>query len=733
MPYKAKFGHLLIVPDENDHNTTAIYIADPTPLEEKNFGTVFSIVDIESKDPKNEQIIATLNEELVQNYYRSCDLEVEMAFENTLHLVNRKMQEIVSEVGEDWLKKFNIAIGVIKNQELHFTSIGNIFILLTQNNQIIKLNDSRSTITNPLKIFSNILSGKLTANDSVIFCTETILDYLSQEKIKKILIENDPTEAVRYIENVLQENSNAANFGSLIIKLLHDEVKVAEPMTVDSINHEKLVQETDSMHNLVSQQSKTEELLSPSLWPSLKKNLKKWKQNVTPDNISSSADSKGIEKTMAPNIAITILKKIGLLLKKLGEYLMTAIIWIVKNISKLFQRDDGSPTRFNGHSQAGRGILARIINWFKGLSTPRKAFFILLIVIVALFLESVLWQGKKQDNKVEKDKIQAVITEANNKLGEADSKLIMNDYTGARTLVTAVAELLKTVPADQVTDQTNKIRDIEDKVNLVNRITDPQLVANFASAGDNVSVFKIALISKNIFAFNQNNASVYNYNLETNEGGTVISSTDDNKIIAADKDSVGTVLLSFEDQSFQQFNPVLEKLSDVTVELPTEDTAINDFNVFGTSRLYVLDPKNNQVYKVSKTDDNYTGGKNWMTDSDIDLRNAVSMAVESAIFVLNDSGEIIRLYGGTQDKTWVADELSPNLERATKIFTDENVNNLYVLDPANRRLVVLDKNGKLTAQYTSDKWSDLKDMVIDETNKTAYLLSGAEVFQVELK
>ena len=55
---------------------------------------------------------------------------------------------------------------------------------------------------------------------------------------------------------------------------------------------------------------------------------------------------------------------------------------------------------------------------------------------------------------------------------------------------------------------------------------------------------------------------------------------------------------------------------------------------------------------------------------------------------------------------------------------------LYVLDPGSKRIVILTKEGVMVNQYTSEKFTDLRDIAIDETNQKAYLLSGKKIYGI---
>ena len=747
MPISAKLSQLLITPEENEKSVTSVYISEPTPLEEKNLGTVFSIINIESQDTTAQEVINLINEEITQNYYRSSDLEIEIAFENTLHLLNKKLQKVTAELGEEWIKDLNIVVAVLKDKNLYFTQTGAINILLAQKNKVIKLDEDKYTTPNPLKILSNIASGQLTNSSAVIFCTESILDYLSQEKIKKTISENDPPEAARYLQELLHENSNATNFAAIIIKILPSEAVVenATKTPQERIEKSSFVEEQkkDSMDKLISKEVTTDELLSPSIWPRVKKNVQEWKDKMAPVKIKQPESEKTTEaaevkKESVPEIgqeknkALDISKKILVILKNLGIQILNGLAWLFRFIIDLFKQPKQYSSKFSSIPNKAESKVAKSINWFKGLSTPAKAFIVLFIIIIFVFSQSIIRQGKKQEQWQETQQYEQAMSDINNKLGEAETKIIMNDFAGSRTLVNEVVKLKGAIPEDskiweeQGADANSKLQSILDQVNYINRLPEPTSVATYSA-----SVDKIAAISTNIFAFDQNNNSVYRYDLEASEATTSVADETTNKFRAITKDSAATVLAVLEDQTFYQFNPVLEKLSETSIEFPNQDTGITDLKTFGT-RLYTLDTKNNQIFKSTQSGDEYSEAEAWLVDENVNVNNGRSFAIDGAIFLLKDEGKVIRLFGGEKDGEWGLEELQPNLAGATKIYTDENTANLYILDPAEKRVVIYDKEGTLQEQYTSDKWGDLKDLVVEENNSRMYLLNGSEVFEVDL-
>lgn len=739
-----KFSQLLITPVENETHTTHIYVAEPTPLEEKNFGSIFSIINIESKDEANSEVINLINEEITQNYYRSTDLEIETAFENTLNLLNRKLQKAMAELGEEWIKKLNICIGVIKDKELHFSQTGNINILLAQKNQIVKLSDNVKYQTkNPLKILANISSGQLILHSAIIFCTESILDYISQEKIRKTIRENNPTDAARMLEDILQENGNTTNFAAILIKLLPEtspanvEQPIAEKLEHTNLNGPETVSE-DSMTKLKHQESKTTELLSPSLWPGLKKNLKQFSEKIKPIKINKTESEDDLNLKNPSSPVIIFLKKILLIIKNLSLRALSGLMVLLRKFIGLFKQPRKYSSTFNTLPNKAGGVVAKSVNWFKQLSTPRKAFIVLFIVILFVFSQSIIRQGEKQDSYKEETQYATSLTTATNKIGEAETKILMSDYASARILIKDATDQLNSIPKNTDTWKKNgdaalaKIQTISDQVNYIQRINEPKSVANYSSLGNNIAPNKLSLISKTAFAFDANKNSVYSYNLDKNEAKVSINQDEENKkFIAITKDSAATILTVLSNQNIVQFNPVLEKLSKITIDFNNQDTNIVDLDYFA-SKLYTLDIKNNQIFKNAKSGDNYGSSEEWINDSNVDIKDAKSFAIDGSVYILKDKGVVIKLFGGKLVADWALETSTPGLDGATKLFTDDTTDNIYILNPAQKLVAVFDKEGKLKNQYLSDKWSNLKDLYVDEANKKLYVLNGTEVFEVEL-
>lgn len=120
------------------------------------------------------------------------------------------------------------------------------------------------------------------------------------------------------------------------------------------------------------------------------------------------------------------------------------------------------------------------------------------------------------------------------------------------------------------------------------------------------------------------------------------------------------------------------------------------------------------------------------SSSDLRLRNALSLAIDGSLWILDKNGAIHRYWGGSWHGT-LDTTLWPKLSKPTKIFTLNRLPHLYILDPPEKRIVILDKQGNIVKQYRSERFDNLKDFSVSDDGKTIYLLNGRELYQIPVE
>lgn len=159
---------------------------------------------------------------------------------------------------------------------------------------------------------------------------------------------------------------------------------------------------------------------------------------------------------------------------------------------------------------------------------------------------------------------------------------------------------------------------------------------------------------------------------------------------------------------------------------------IQDAVGFG-GNLYLLDKTvKGQIWKYLGVEAGLSGKRSYLKGESYDLSEAVSMAIDGSVWVLFSDGTIAKYVQGVKD-VFVVAGLDKAFDEPVKIFTSPEAESVYILDRKNTRVVVIAKNGEYKAQYVWPGIAGVKDLIVSETQKKIFLLTGEKIFTVELK
>ncbi len=147
--------------------------------------------------------------------------------------------------------------------------------------------------------------------------------------------------------------------------------------------------------------------------------------------------------------------------------------------------------------------------------------------------------------------------------------------------------------------------------------------------------------------------------------------------------------------------------------------------------LYVLDKKQNQILKFVQTDSGFSK-TNYFSSASPDFSKAVSMAIDSSIYVLSSDGAIAKYTKGNAENFSLTG-LDKPLLNPTGVFTNAGDDNIYILDNGNSRIVVFDKTGNYKNQYQATIIKSAKDFEVLEKDKKIFVLSNGKAYQIDLK
>ena len=77
-----------------------------------------------------------------------------------------------------------------------------------------------------------------------------------------------------------------------------------------------------------------------------------------------------------------------------------------------------------------------------------------------------------------------------------------------------------------------------------------------------------------------------------------------------------------------------------------------------------------------------------------------------------------------------------DLSTVNQIYTGLELDHLYILDSENSRVIMVQKmqsgNGLYRRQLVFEEFPDIKDIYVNKSEDKIYLLTGKEIYQVDL-
>lgn len=756
---KIELSPFLLQQPRPEREIVSLLIAHPTPPEEQRLGQLFMVIRVSPSSETTRALVEMLEREGRALYYQQLESNVELAFESMLKKLNELLSDFLEYSSAEWLDDFHAVIGVIKGQDLFFAHVGRLYVLLVHHQRILNVLETAKgveTRINPLKIFSQTISGQLFENDTLIVGTTSILDYLSLDRLRAVAQSTAPSQAALALENLLAPNVAATGFGALLIRLAPETIRQTSDFSAMQTGGYTTSTSQSSMDQLVSREHQTRDLLSPSLWSQAWKYLSgaieriklvfsslglrpragRRQPSQTIQYYTSMRESwKPARRTEYPSrflyVVGTLLSGLQLIFSALGKALRF-LISLISGRRNLKQRLEHLPA--NATTAASKRIIM-----FQRLTRQRKIILIVAILVIFIFAQSVIWISQRGEKQKQQDTYVNALTQARVKQEEAEAALLYGDEDNARNLLKQAEDSIGQIPAktqekkykSEIAGFRTKIEALYTRTKHINQI-DPKEVAKVTLESDDSSLGGLlGFAGESIVSYSGQKPNVYQTSLEEAKTTAVsYKETGEKSVLLSVQTSARFGLLMLSDNSLVQYDLQTNALASVPIEYENQDRTIVSYSVYA-DRLYCLDVKNNQIFRHVKAGQGFTKGKSWLTDGS-DVTNGVSVVVDGSVYVLRSNGELSKFFQGKLDASFGLKPIEPALERPAKVWTAEGVDYFYILDPGQKRLLVYTKKGRLKNQYVSDKFDQLKDMVILPKDKKAYVLNGTTVYQIDL-
>jgi hypothetical protein len=407
--FKERYNNLNIYNPAKSKLFSGSYVIAPQNPDHDKFGRLYIILELALDNSLAAKISEIIIEVLQKEYYRLNDLfreeHILANFEKALNKTNQALSTLASEGYTDWIDNTHIAVAVIKNNKIHFALTGNPRIFLVRGNNFISINqEAENKKPSPMKTFTNITSGTLMSDDILFLATPNLLNFISEEKAKKLIL-NNKSDVIEYLKHEVPM-TDEHSFSAMAINIEKDTVLAGSSLPKTNGNPQKI--EFPNLNNIDSHSNQK---------PSIESNDTK-PQTTEPGHVSKS------------NSAKKILGKA----KGLGG----AVISRAKNI-KLKNRESHSgtvkPRNVKNIKGSIKDLPKTVAAKFKQLPKSSQILLILSLVLAILFTGSLvlLKQRKQEINKLSQHEI--LLNSALQKEQGAKNALIYKDRDKAKELL----------------------------------------------------------------------------------------------------------------------------------------------------------------------------------------------------------------------------------------------------------------------------------------------------------
>lgn len=687
------------------------------PIPERE-GYVFAIIAVEKQKPTDPTPLPVIEHHLEDFTERFAnEAHPQRQFEIFLNALNTDLAEHVRRGA--WstpINQFHAVVGVVCEEHMFLSGTGDVSALFlhrkpsSQRYQVFNLARSIQTeqaLPTWEKPFAVVLDGDMHTGDVLCLSNQDLVRTIDQEELNTLLASLPPKSAVAKIRQYFPASTNLS---LVIIKGDANEALPSTSSTATPVSHA-------SIEDLEQMQQKTDDLLGESTSPLATLTASR-KKTSSPSRTAQDS----IRATRPPSTAVRIgsasVRMIG-----------SAVAGIGHLIIKPFTRDRSVAMP----SMKARPNIKKPKAWFKALPKSSKGLLVAALGCIVLFgLGTGAFLYKRAEG-AKRVAYESQVARVEDLLTQAEGALIYKDRTKAKQLIENAKTELATLPATTPEEQMNierltaRIDTHQDNLRNIIRVSQPTTLGNLPEGTTGAALVKIGpdiiVLDTEANAYKQTtdgSALAKEEGVKGSVGRPLSVAVNNTQVLFLD-DRPG--LSSYDTESKQ--SKVLEY--DVQKYAPRAITTYN-------GRLYALGTLDGapQILRSSSSSNGFGTPSAWIKTRTSDLTNAVSLAIDTRIYVLTSSGTITAFLEGNE-LGWKSIPIDPPLTATTSLLTDSDSDYLYVLEPTTKRIVVFKKqDGTFVSQYEFTTDTTPVSFAVDETTKTLFLLTANTLLSTSL-
>ena len=277
-----------------------------------------------------------------------------------------------------------------------------------------------------------------------------------------------------------------------------------------------------------------------------------------------------------------------------------------------------------------------------------------------------------------------------------------------------------------------QIDELRDSLDNVIRIENPPVFADLSEKRSDVNALGFVTVGDQRFVYEYN--ALYELVLDQIQDPLTID--DEEVVISAtgfdDRNSI--VFLTKSGQLIEYIEGTISFM-DTDDGVFRKGVALDDWS----NRIYILDDTEGQIWRYTYrgTSESFGSAEEWLSDESADLTDGRDIAIDANVYILKANGDINKLYAGAKTEFFINNVPLNSFSDPTKIYTTDEVDQVYVLDASDSRVFVFDKDSRTgnidySKQFLFEGVGELRDFYVDNDTNKLYVLTESKIYELDL-
>lgn len=674
-----------LVPYPSKHATVPAlafaYHFEPPADQELQSGSLFIAIEVMAKDALASQIVDLIIKTIGEEYYnKKFSDEAEVRFEKSVAVLNTQLAKLHETHHGKQINGLNAVVAVLNQDHLYLTQCGKAHARLYRGSKCIDLAEGLSDGSSKQKTFHGIAEGNLKEKDKLLFATPAVLFEFESKNLNQIVTDNSPASCVQKLSSQLDNENGKSRCAALVVELTSLEQAAAEPL--ESEPSTAMVGKAQTkLDDMKAATAPIASKASQKLSRGVDKGHAWWKHKAWPS-------AKHNTKTWWNKLWTNYINPNP---KKALSVVVTTILILIFGLYAL------TSNNFN----------------YRNLATNYKE-----VIALTETAEAQQSMGKEDQSKT-------TILSATNKLN-----LLTKQYTDQQ-IKRAVQQDSDLSGQKNISVAELKSRQslLADKLNNVTRLT-PSDVVDFSSIPGFVASFVVQLDDR-IYTVDTKSGSLYQIDPNKKTYAKVGQSDGLKSAVAATPSSGrDSIYILTSAPSVLQYSP---GKAVTTVKLSGGDWSTGVAIASYVGNLYILAPKDNQIYRHSRTSIGFSASSSYVKRANTtSLKNAASLAINGTIIVADGTRDLTVFTNGLGAATSISK--LPERVKGVKQIQLRSASSLLALTDQTTQLASLEINDQgisFTKQYALPAGLAVTSYSVDSAG-TLYVLTGKKLTSSKL-